>query len=79
MIPIKFERVEIRKPRTDPNPHKSKTNNSAWRKGLFLVFRDYRGNTFDYMPKWCELELINDNKEVVESVNRELAKQNIGV
>ena len=77
MKPLKFKRVEIRRPRYDPNPHKSVTNNSGWRVGLFIVFEDYDGEEFDYMPKWKEVEELNKRRVEVEKVNKELAKQHI--
>ena len=72
--PIIFKKVEIRKPRYDPHPEKSKTNNSAWRQGLFVVFEDYHGNTFDWMPRWDQLLAINEAREDVEEKNRVLAR-----
>jgi hypothetical protein len=71
---IKFVRVEIRKPRTDPHPEKSTTNNSEWRKGLFIVFQDYNGNEFDWMPKWDDLISIDEAKKNIEELNKKLAK-----
>lgn len=78
MFPIKFKRIEIRKPRYDPHPEKSLTNNSNWRQGLFIVFEDYNGNEFDYMPKWGEIALINEKKIEVEILNKELCKKREG-
>lgn len=75
MKPLKIKRIEIRKPRYDPNPEKSKTDNHDWRVGLFLVFEDYNGNEYDYMPKWNELDLVNERKYRVEELNRELARK----
>lgn len=74
MRPLKFIGVEIRAPRTDPNPEKSKTNNHFWRQGIFILFQDYKGNKFDYMPKWEEIEKINSMRDKVELINREMAK-----
>jgi len=75
MKPIRFVRVEVRAPKWDPNPEKSKTNNHLWRKGLFFVFRDYDGNEFDFMPRWDELELMRVSEPFIEEVNRCLAKK----
>ena len=74
MNPIKFVRVEIRKPRYNPNPEKSNTNNSDWRKGLFIVFQDYKGEEYDYMPKWDELITILNSSKNIEELNSLLAK-----
>lgn len=78
MKPIKFKRVEIRKPKWDSNPAKSKTNNHGWRQGLFIIFEDYNGNEFDYMPRWDELDAIMWNKDQVEKINKELCVKNNG-
>ena len=78
MKPLKFVCVEIRSPRTDPNPEKSKTNNSGWRKGLFIVFEDYNGNRFDWMPCWDEINNITVQRQVIQDLNGELARLNNG-
>ena len=75
MKPLKFKRVEIRKPRYDPHPESSKTNNSDWRVGLFVVFEDYHGNEYDYMPKWAEVNEIDNGRVAVEQQNKELARR----
>jgi len=75
MIPLKFKRMEIRKPRYDPHPEKSTTNNSEWRQGLFLIFEDYSGNEFDYMPQWEELSTLPRMKELIEDINKNLASE----
>jgi hypothetical protein len=77
MKPLKFKRIEIRAPKWDPHPEKSTTNNHEWRKGLFIIFEDYSGNVFDYMPKWNELQTILKGKESVEAVNKKLCKENL--
>ena len=76
MQPIKFNNIEIRKPRYNPNPNKSKTNNTEWRMGLFIVFKDYNGNIYDYMPKWDEIELLIEKKKEIEKINKELSIKN---
>lgn len=76
MKPLKFVRTEIRKPRYDPRPETSTTNNSAWRQGLFIVFEDYNGNFYDYMPRWDEIEELVSKKDEVERINRALASEN---
>lgn len=75
MKPIKFKDIEIRQPRWDPNPEKSKTDNSNWRQGIFIIFEDYKGNQYDYMPKWVEVEKIIEMREKVEHINSEKAKE----
>jgi hypothetical protein len=76
MRPIKFKGIEVRTPRYDPHPEKSTTNNSAWRQGLFIIFEDYNGNVFDWMPKNSEIQIINYEKEKIESLNKKLCKEN---
>ena len=76
MKPIKFKRIEIRKPRYDPHPEKSTTNNSDWRMGLFIIFEDYNGIEFDYMPKWNEIEELIQKKGEIELINKQLARDN---
>ena len=75
MMPLVFDKVEIRKPRYDPHPEKSETENSEWRQGLFVVFKDYEGNVFDWMPKWEELERLGRLRMDVERINKELAQK----
>lgn len=75
MKPVKFKRFEIRRPKWDPHPEKSTTNNSVWRQGLFLVFEDYEGNEFDYMPLWDDLELLNLKRQEVELINKKIARE----
>lgn len=77
IIPLKFKRVEIRKPRYDPHPEKSLTNNSEWRKGFFIIFEDYKGQEYDYMPKWEEIQTINNKKNEIELINKNLARCNL--
>jgi len=76
MKPIKFKRIEIRKPKWDSNPQKTTTNNHEWRKGLFIIFEDYDGNEYDFMPKWVDLDEINKGKEEVEQLNKRLCLEN---
>lgn len=52
---IKMTKIEIRPPRWDPHPEKSKTNNSAWRQGLFPIFND---GEFDWMPHFKDIDLM---------------------
>ena len=75
MIPIKFKRIEIRKPRYDPHPEKSTTNNSAWRQGLFIIFENYNGVEMDWMPKWNELEEIKAGQKTIEDKNKDLCRE----
>ena len=77
MKPIKFVKTEIRKPRYDPRPESSKTNNSEWRQGLFVIFEDYQGNRFDWMPKWSEIEELKKKIPETEQINKDLAIENI--
>lgn len=72
---IKFERVEFKKPDFDPNPHKSKTNNHAWRIGMFIIFKDREGNEYSYMPKWQDLKTFNDKSFEIEIINKEQCKK----
>lgn len=75
MIPLKFKRFEIRKPRYNPNPQKSKTNNHNWRQGLFIIFEDYNGNEYDVMPTWAFADELNQFREKVENINKVLAQK----
>lgn len=72
---IKFERVEFKKPDFDPNPQKSKTNNHAWRMGMFIIFKDNAGVEYSYMPKWQDLKTFNDKSFEIEIINQELCKK----
>ena len=75
MKPIKFKRVEFRKPGWGFDPQKTKTDNEAWRKGLFVVFEDYNGQEFDWMPRWDQVVLITGAKESADIINSDLAKE----
>ena len=68
MKPIKFKRIEVRKPRYNPHPEKSKTNNSDWRVGMFVIFEDYQGNEMDWMPRWDEVEKINEGGKEMDKL-----------
>jgi hypothetical protein len=70
---LKFKRVEIRKPKCDPHPEKSSTNNHEWRKGLFIIFEDYNGQEFDWMPKWDEIATIEESRVNIDDLNKILA------
>ena len=72
---IKFDRVEIRRPFFDPNPHKTTTENHEWRQGMFVVFKDRYGRELWYMPRWGEITEINKKKEEVEEINRKLCRE----
>lgn len=74
MKALRFKRIEIRKPRYDPRSESSNTNNSVWRLGLFIIFEDYNGVEYDYMPKWSEVQELQRKKVEVEEANKELAK-----
>lgn len=78
-IPIKkLVGVEVRDPKWDNHPERSKTNNQEYRKCLFVIFEDYEGNQFDWMPRWHELDLINKEKIKIENLNKDLyAKKNV--
>jgi hypothetical protein len=67
--------VEFITPSYDPHPEKSTTNNYAWRKLLAVILRDNYGNTFDWIPRWNELEDINKKKFEIEQLNKDLLKQ----
>jgi len=73
--PIKFKRVEIRKPRYNSHPEKSKTDNSEWRKGFFVIFEDYNGEEYDYMPKWEHLAQMENGRKFIEELNSKLARE----
>ena len=75
--PLKFKRVEIRAPKWDPHPEKTTTENWDWRVGLFIIFEDYEGNEFDWMPTWRELEKIVEGRDAVERKNKKLCKKNL--
>ncbi len=75
MTPIKFKRLELRRPRWDPNPKKSKTDNHDWRIGMFIIFEDYDGKEFDYMPTWKQLDDFNDYRKKAEERNKQLARE----
>lgn len=75
-IPIKFKRIETRKPRWDSHPEKTLTQNWKWRQGLFIIFEDYDGNEFDWMPKDIEISEINQARVDVERLNQVLAIKN---
>lgn len=71
---LKLKKLEIKVPEYDPNPEKSKTNNHNWRVGLFIILTDYDGREYIYMPKWKDISLINQGKDTVEHINKELLK-----
>jgi len=75
---LRLLRVEIRKPIFDLHPEKSTTNNSEWRQGFFLIFKDNYGNEYDWMPKYSELDEINLKRVEIEEINKELCRQNNG-
>ena len=79
MQPLIFDRIEMRKPRYDPHPEKSTTQNSEWRKGLFIVFKDYRGRQFDWMPKWEELEKLIKGRADIEKLNKQICAKEMGI
>ena len=53
---IKMTRIDIRKPRWDPHPEKSKTKNWNWRQGLFPIFDNGK---YDWMPLFKEISQMN--------------------
>ena len=73
--PIKFKRIEIRTPKWDNNPNKSLTDNQKFRKCLFIIFEDYNGLEYDYMPKWNEIEQINREQGSIELLNKKLCRE----
>ena len=50
---IKMTDIEIRKPRWDPHPEKSKTQNWKWRQGLFPIFENGK---YDWMPLFKDID-----------------------
>jgi len=76
MKPMKFKRFEIRPPRWNNYNKPTVTDNGKWgNQGLFIVFEDYFGNEFDWMPKWNEIKELNDKKNEVEAINKKLCKE----
>ena len=73
---IKLKEIIIKKPDFDPHPEKSKTNNHEWRQGLFMIFTDEYGVEYHYMPKWDDVDKLNEMKDKVEMINKELCKIN---
>jgi len=74
---IKMIRTEKRKPRWDPHPEKSKTDNSEWRLGFFVIFE---GGGFDWMPKNDEIDkfshfLGKDQKVFVIFENKKYSRK----
>ena len=74
MKPINFKRIEIRKPRWNNNPNEE-TKNTEYHKCLFIVFEDYDGVEYDYMPRWDELKSLQESKNYIEDLNKKLAKE----
>jgi hypothetical protein len=74
MIPVIFKRIEIREPKWDNNSNKSITNNQRYRKCLFIIFEDYNGNEYDYMPKWDEIDEFSKKKKEIDELNKSLLK-----
>lgn len=73
-----FNRCEIRRPYYDNGRKPTTTDNKTWNVGLFVVFRDREGREYVWMPRWKDFEAIQDNKDVVEQKNKELARQHLG-
>lgn len=71
--PIRFKGIEVRKPRYDPHPEKSTTDNSDWRQGCFVIFEDYQGETLDWMPRYEELAFLIEAMAATERKNKALA------
>jgi hypothetical protein len=53
---IEMTDIEIRAPRWDPHPEKSKTQNWGWRQGLFPIFENGK---YDWMPKFGDIDTMN--------------------
>lgn len=73
-----FDRCEIRRPYYDNLRKATTTGNQSWNVGLFVVFKDRGGNETVWMPRWKDVEKIQDNKDLVEHKNKELAREHLG-
>ena len=65
-----FNRCEIRRPYFDNGRKPTTTDNKTWNVGLFAVFNDRAGKEYVWMPRWKDVESIQDNKDVVEGKNK---------
>lgn len=74
--PIIFSRIEYRQPKWGHKEEKTKTNNKDWKMGLFMIFEDYQGNEYDYMPKWKEIDELKKSQYEIEIINSFLASKN---
>ena len=48
--------IEIRSPRWDPHPEKSRTENWKWRQGLFPIFENGK---YDWMPLFKDVDKMD--------------------
>lgn len=71
---LKVHSFDIVRPGFDLHPEKSTTDNTRWRQGLFVVFKDKNGDLFKWMPKWDEIDTLLQKKDEVEMVNRKICK-----
>lgn len=77
---IKFDRFIVDKPFFDNNPQRSTTNNVHYRKVLMMVFKDWQGKEYIFMPKWADVINLNTQSVEVELMNKRLYReQNIEV
>lgn len=72
-----FERCEIRRPYYDNARKPTTTDNKTWNLGLFVVFKDREGREYVWMPRWDDVESIQDNKVLVEHKNKEKAREHL--
>lgn len=73
-----FDRCELRRPYYDNLRKATTTGNQTWNLGLFVVLKDREGHEFVWMPRWKDVEAIQDNKVLVEHKNKELAREHLG-
>lgn len=73
-----FERCEIRRPYYDNARKPTTTDNKTWNQGLFVIFKDRAGHEYVWMPRWKDVEAVQDNKVLVEHKNKELAREHLG-
>ncbi len=71
-----YDRIVIKTPDFDKHPEKSKTNNTDWRKCLFIIFKDFDGKEYSFMPKWSDIQQFNAQKDSIEKMNSDIAKYN---
>ena len=76
MKPIKFKSVDMHAPKWGHDESRTTTNNKDWKQGAFIVFEDYEGNEYEFMPKWADLMKMNNIAILTEQTNKQLAVEN---